>query len=105
MVYQDLALAGNLPIHENIHLGRELGREPGRKVLGFTVVDERLSREMAMDHLDRLNITVRSVDQRVEELSGQSNRVEHRLRPGRGVCTPICRPRDGLFTGGYFQYA
>ena len=66
MVYQDLALAGNLPIHENIHLGRE----PGRKILGFTVVDERLSREMAMDHLDRLNITVRSVDQRVEELSG-----------------------------------
>ena len=66
MVYQDLALAGNLPIHENIHLGRE----PGRKVLGFTVVDEKLSRRMAMDHLDRLNITVKSVDQGVEELSG-----------------------------------
>ncbi len=66
MVYQDLALAGNLPIHENIYLGRE----PGRKVLGFTVVDEKLSRRMAMDHLDRLNITVKSVDQSVEELSG-----------------------------------
>ena len=66
MVYQDLALAGNLPIHENIYLGRE----PGRRVLGFTIVDEKLSRKMAMDHLDRLNITVKSVDQRVEELSG-----------------------------------
>ena len=66
MVYQDLALAGNLPIHENIYLGRE----PGRKVLGFTVVDEKLSRRMAMDHLDRLKITVKSVDQSVEELSG-----------------------------------
>ena len=66
MVYQDLALAGNLPIHENIYLGRE----PGRKVLGFTVVDEKLSRRMATDHLDRLNITVKSVDQSVEELSG-----------------------------------
>ena len=26
MVYQVLALAGNLPIRENIHLGREPGR-------------------------------------------------------------------------------
>ncbi len=66
MVYQDLALAGNLPIHENIYLGRE----PGRSYPGFTVVDERLSRRMAMSHLDRLDITVKSVDQNVEELSG-----------------------------------
>ena len=66
MVYQDLALAGNLPIHENIYLGRE----PGRRFLGFTIVDEKLSREMAMAHLDRLNITVKSVDQSVDELSG-----------------------------------
>jgi len=66
MVYQDLALAGNLPIHENIYLGRE----PGRKRLGFTVVDHRLSRTMAMEHLNRLHITVKSVDQKVEELSG-----------------------------------
>ena len=66
MVYQDLALAGNLPIHENIYLGRE----PGGKILGFTIVDEKLSRRMAMDHLDRLNITVKSVDQSVDELSG-----------------------------------
>ncbi len=66
MVYQDLALAGNLPIHENIYLGRE----PGKKRIGFTVVDHKLSRKMAMEHLDRLHITVKSVDQKVEELSG-----------------------------------
>lgn len=66
MVYQDLALAGNLPIHENIYLGRE----PGKKRIGFTIVDHKLSRKMAMEHLDRLHITVKSVDQKVEELSG-----------------------------------
>ncbi len=66
MVYQDLSLAGNLPIHENIYLGRE----PGKKRIGFTIVDHKLSRKMAMEHLDRLHITVKSVDQKVEELSG-----------------------------------
>jgi simple sugar transport system ATP-binding protein len=66
MVYQDLALAGNLPIYENIYLGRE----PGPKLLGLTVVDRRKSRAMAQAHLDRLKIHVKSVDQNVEELSG-----------------------------------
>lgn len=66
MVYQDLALAGNLPIHENIYLGRE----PGRRVLGLTFVDEGRSRRMAADHLANLDIHVKSVDQAVEELSG-----------------------------------
>jgi simple sugar transport system ATP-binding protein len=66
MVYQDLALAGNLPIYENIYLGRE----PGSKLLGMTVVDRRKSRVMAKEHLDRLKIHVKSVDQNVEELSG-----------------------------------
>ena len=66
MVYQDLALAGNLPVHENIYLGRE----PGRQWLGFKIVDQRLSRKMAKEHLGRLHINVKSVDQNVEELSG-----------------------------------
>ncbi len=66
MVYQDLALAGNLPVHENIYLGRE----PGRQRLGIKIVDQRLSRKLAKDHLDRLHIEVKSVDQKVEELSG-----------------------------------
>jgi simple sugar transport system ATP-binding protein len=66
MVYQDLALAGNLPIYENIYLGRE----PGAKLLGLTIIDQRKSRAMAAEHLDRLKIQVKSVDQNVEELSG-----------------------------------
>jgi len=67
MVYQDLALAGNMPIHENIYLGREPGRSIGG---GITLVDHARSRQMAAQHLDRLKIHVKSVDQNVEELSG-----------------------------------
>jgi simple sugar transport system ATP-binding protein len=66
MVYQDFALAGNLPIYENIYLGRE----PGRKFGGLTLLDRSLARKMAQDHLDRLKIHVKSIDQNVEELSG-----------------------------------
>jgi simple sugar transport system ATP-binding protein len=66
MVYQDLALAGNMPIFENIYLGRE----PGRRLLGLTFVDHKKSRVMAAEHLDRLHIDVKSVDQNVDELSG-----------------------------------
>jgi len=66
MVYQDLALAGNMPIFENIYLGRE----PGRNVVGLTVVDHARSRKLAAEHLDRLQIHVKSVDQNVEDLSG-----------------------------------
>ncbi|MCY3875199.1 MAG: ATP-binding cassette domain-containing protein, partial [Rhodobacteraceae bacterium] len=46
------------------------GREPGRQRLGFKIVDRKLSRKMAKEHLDRLHINVKSVDQKVEELSG-----------------------------------
>jgi len=66
MVYQDLALAGNMPIFENIYLGRE----PGRNVAGLTVVDRAKARRLATEHLDRLHIQVTSVDQNVEDLSG-----------------------------------
>jgi simple sugar transport system ATP-binding protein len=66
MVYQDFALAGNLPIYENIYLGRE----PGRKFAGLTIVDRAKARQMAMEHLDRLKIRVKSVDQNAEDLSG-----------------------------------
>lgn len=66
MVYQDLALAGNLPIYENIFLGRE----PGKKVLGLNIVDQKKTRNLATEHLGRLHIHVKSVDQKVEELSG-----------------------------------
>ena len=66
MVYQDFALAGNMAIYENIYLGRE----PGRKFGPLTIVDHKRSRQMASDHLDRLHIHVKSVEQNTEDLSG-----------------------------------
>lgn len=68
MVYQDLALAGNLNIAENIYLGRE----PKRKALGglLTLSDHKAGLRMAQEHLDSLKINVKSVSQLVEELSG-----------------------------------
>ena len=68
MVYQDLALAGNMNIAENIYLGRE----PRRRMLGgmLTLFDHRRSLDMARDHLANLKIHVKSVEQKVEELSG-----------------------------------
>ncbi len=65
MVYQDLALAGNLPIGENIFLGRE-----PTKNLGFLkILDYKKIKEMSEAHLDKLKIHVKSADQKVEELS------------------------------------
>src|SRR5690554_3665106 len=47
MVYQDFALAGNLPIYENIYLGRE----PGTKLGPLTIVDHPRAKRMAAEHL------------------------------------------------------
>ena len=66
MVYQDFALAGNMPIYENIYLGRE----PGTKMGPLTIVDHARARQMAADHLERLKIHVKSIDQNTEDLSG-----------------------------------
>lgn len=66
MVYQDLALAGNLRIDENIVLGRERIRRFGP----LSLVDHDANRALAKEHLDKLHISVKSVGQRVEELSG-----------------------------------
>jgi simple sugar transport system ATP-binding protein len=68
MVYQDLALAENINIAENIFLGRE----PVRRLLGgwLPLVDHKASRDHARQHLDNLHIHVKSVEQRVGELSG-----------------------------------
>jgi simple sugar transport system ATP-binding protein len=66
MVHQDFALAGNMAIYENIYLGRE----PGVKFGPLTIVDHKRARQMAADHLDRLHIHVKSVDQNTEDLSG-----------------------------------
>lgn len=66
MVYQDLALAGNMRIDENIYLGRE----QERRLLGLRFIDHKGTQELAKQHLDKLKIHVKSVFQRVEELSG-----------------------------------
>jgi simple sugar transport system ATP-binding protein len=67
MVYQDFALAGNMPIYENIYLGRE----PGRRLFGpLRIVNHQKAREMAREHLNKLKITVKSIDQPTENLSG-----------------------------------
>ena len=67
MVYQDLALAGNLSITENIFLGRE----PTRQVVpGVRIVDRTALKQLSAEHLARLKIQVKSVTQPVEELSG-----------------------------------
>jgi simple sugar transport system ATP-binding protein len=50
-------------IAENIFLGREPHR-------GFRLVDHRGAREQAQQHLDNLRIHVKSVEQKVGELSG-----------------------------------
>ncbi|HUL10010.1 MAG TPA: ATP-binding cassette domain-containing protein [Candidatus Acidoferrum sp.] len=68
MVYQDLALAENLNIAENIFLGREPRRGPFGGPLGL--VDHKAGRRRAQEHLDNLRIHVKSVDQKVGELSG-----------------------------------
>jgi simple sugar transport system ATP-binding protein len=68
MVYQDLALAENMNIAENIFLGREPRR---RGIAGrFRLIDHRAGREQAQNHLDKLRIHVKSVEQKVGELSG-----------------------------------
>jgi simple sugar transport system ATP-binding protein len=66
MVYQDFALAGNMPIYENI----VLGREPGPKIGNFVFVDHDKARALAKRHLDKLKIHVKSIDQNTENLSG-----------------------------------
>ncbi|MEW9612757.1 ATP-binding cassette domain-containing protein [Shinella sp. S4-D37] len=66
MVYQDFALAGNMPIYENIFLGRE----PGPKIGPLRIVDHAKARQMAAEHLDKLKIHVKSIDQNTENLSG-----------------------------------
>ena len=66
MVFQDLALAGNLPIGENIFLGRE----PTKKIGFLKFLDFNKIKELTNAHLGKLKINVKSADQKVEELSG-----------------------------------
>jgi simple sugar transport system ATP-binding protein len=68
MVYQDLALAGNLDVAANIFLGQE----STKKRLGgvFCFLDHQKMADDATHLLERLKIDIHSVKYRVENLSG-----------------------------------
>jgi D-xylose transport system ATP-binding protein len=69
IVYQDLALADNLDVVQNMFLGRE--RYRGRLGRAFRLLDEESMERSAMETLDSLSVTtLRSVRQRVVSLSG-----------------------------------
>jgi D-xylose transport system ATP-binding protein len=65
-VYQDLALAGNMPVWANIYLGRELLRGPGR----LNILDKRRMATEAEAMLSRLSRTMPSIDAPTWQLSG-----------------------------------
>jgi len=67
-VYQDLALAPDLTVAENLFLGRELIR---RGPLGLArYMDRRQMNQRAREQLNRLKIRIDSVGDRAESLSG-----------------------------------
>lgn len=65
-VYQDLALAGNLPVWANIFLGRELVRGPKR----LNVLDKRRMEIDGREMLSRLSRTMPPIDAPTSQLSG-----------------------------------
>ena len=67
MIYQDLAVAGNIDVTGNVFLGRELTK----RLFGVVkVVDRRQMKEEARAALDRVRINIGSLDTPVENLSG-----------------------------------
>jgi len=68
-VYQELAVATQLNITQNLFLGREL-RRPGLRGLVFRQLDKPRMRQQAADHMKTLGIRVQSINQKVETLSG-----------------------------------
>lgn len=68
-VYQELAVAAQLNITQNLFLGREL-RKPGLAGSLFRQLDKRSMRQQASDHMHALGIRIQSIDQKVESLSG-----------------------------------
>jgi len=65
-VYQDLALAGNMPVWANIYLGRELTRGP--RVLN--ILDKRRMADGAAEMLARFSRTMPPIDAPTALLSG-----------------------------------
>ena len=67
-VYQDLALAPDLTVAENLFIGRELKRSGLLRRIG--VLDRRSMNAQAKRELDRLKIRIDSVTDRADALSG-----------------------------------
>jgi len=68
-VYQELAVATQLNIAQNLFLGREL-RKPGLRGQIFRQLDKSRMRQQAADHMKNLGIRIQSINQKVETLSG-----------------------------------
>jgi len=68
-VYQDLAVAPALNIMENIFLGREI-RRPGVFGSVFRMLDKKRMLNDTVRYMQDLKIGIRSMNQRVETLSG-----------------------------------
>jgi fructose transport system ATP-binding protein len=68
-VYQELAVATQLNIAQNLFLGREL-RKPGLRGQVFRQLDKSRMRQQAADHMKNLGIRIQSINQKVETLSG-----------------------------------
>lgn len=67
-VYQDLALAPDLPIYSNMYLGREILREGILGKLGF--VNKQAMRDSVVENITKLKATMNHVEQEVGTLSG-----------------------------------
>ncbi|TML88947.1 MAG: sugar ABC transporter ATP-binding protein [Actinobacteria bacterium] len=67
-VYQDLALAPDLTVAENLFIGRELKRADLRRFVG-TLDRKRMNRH-AQEQLERLRIRIDAVTDRADTLSG-----------------------------------
>lgn len=68
-VYQELAVATQLNITQNLFLGREI-RRPGIRGLVFRQLDKPRMRRQAADQMQSLGIRIQSISQKVETLSG-----------------------------------
>ncbi|WP_038039177.1 ATP-binding cassette domain-containing protein [Thermorudis peleae] len=68
MVYQDLGLADNLSVVENIFLGREITKTYIKGIIRF--VDFRAMAAKTHAHLNQLQINIPDIWQRIELLSG-----------------------------------
>jgi ABC-type sugar transport system ATPase subunit len=68
MIYQDLALAENMDVVENVFLGNELERPALTKLV--KVIDRRRMEEETWGTLQKLRIEIASLSSKVETLSG-----------------------------------